>query len=111
MVVTFFPATAEMGVTQERVGCPSMCTVQAPHSAIPQPDLVPVSFRWSRMAHSRGMSGSTSRSCGWLLTFSLIAIRRLRIGTPPDRLDPGRFFSCTHHYSDAVRAYAIYRKR
>ena len=33
MVVTFLPATAEIGVTQERTGLPSTCTVQAPHCA------------------------------------------------------------------------------
>ena len=31
-----------MEVMQERAGAPSMCTVQAPHSAMPQPNLVPV---------------------------------------------------------------------
>ena len=42
MVVTCLPATAETGVTHERIGLPSRCTVQAPHSAMPQPNLVPV---------------------------------------------------------------------
>ena len=45
MVVIFLPATAEMGVTQERVAAPLTCTVQAPHCAMPQPNLVPVSPR------------------------------------------------------------------
>ena len=43
MVVIFLPATAATGVTQERSGAPSTCTVQAPHCAMPQPNLVPVS--------------------------------------------------------------------
>ena len=33
MVVTCWPATEEIGVMQERVAWPSMCTVQAPHCA------------------------------------------------------------------------------
>ena len=45
MVVIFLPCAAETGVTHERVAWPSMCTVQAPHSAMPQPNLVPVSCR------------------------------------------------------------------
>ena len=42
MVVMDFPAAALKGSTQERVALPSMCTVHAPHSAMPQPNLVPV---------------------------------------------------------------------
>jgi len=41
MVVTFFPSARETGATQERTAWPSICTVQAPHSAMPQPYLVP----------------------------------------------------------------------
>src|SRR5882762_6946075 len=42
IVVIFLPATAEIGKTHDRVATPSTCTVQAPHSAIPQPNFVPV---------------------------------------------------------------------
>src|SRR6266850_3773710 len=42
MVVIFLPSAAEIGVTHERVGRPSRCTVHAPHSAMPQPNFVPV---------------------------------------------------------------------
>jgi hypothetical protein len=42
IVVMDLPCTALTGSTQERVAWPSMCTVQAPHSAMPQPNLVPV---------------------------------------------------------------------
>ena len=56
MVVTLLFATAESGVTQARTGWPSTCTVQAPHSAMPQPNLVPVSPSSSRRAHSSGVS-------------------------------------------------------
>ncbi len=58
MVVTLRPATAETGVTHERVARPSMCTVQAPHWAMPQPNLVPVMCSSSRITHSSGVSGS-----------------------------------------------------
>ena len=60
MVVIFFPATALTGVVQERTGWPSTCTVQAPHSAMPQPYLVPVSVSFSRITHSKGMSAGAS---------------------------------------------------
>ncbi len=60
MVVIFLPAAAETGVTHERTGWPSRCTVQAPHRAAPQPNLVPVMSRLSRMTQSRGVTGSAS---------------------------------------------------
>ena len=50
----------ESGVWHDRIGCPSTCTVHAPQSAIPQPNLVPVRFRLSRRIHSSGVSGGTS---------------------------------------------------
>ncbi len=49
-----------IGSMQERSGVPSTCTVQAPHWAMPQPNLVPVSFNRSRRTHSSGMSGGAS---------------------------------------------------
>jgi hypothetical protein len=50
---------------QERIGLPSTCTVQAPHMATPQPNLVPVSLRCSRSTHNSGVSlpALTSRRC------------------------------------------------
>jgi hypothetical protein len=60
MVVIFWPTAAEIGVMQERPAAPSRCTVQAPHSAAPQPNLVPVMFRLSRSAHRMGVDGSAS---------------------------------------------------
>jgi hypothetical protein len=60
MVVIFFPATLETGVTQERVAAPSMCTVQAPHKAMPHPNFVPVIPSVSRKTHSSGILGLTS---------------------------------------------------
>src|SRR5256885_1832280 len=60
IVVTRLLATAEMGSTQVRVATPSRCTVQAPHCAMPQPNLVPVSPSVSRSTQSSGVSGATS---------------------------------------------------
>ena len=60
MVVTALPATADAGTLQERIAWPSIRTVQAPHWAMPQPNLVPVSLSESRSTHSNGVSGSTS---------------------------------------------------
>src|SRR4051812_23167536 len=70
MVVTGLFPTALIGVWQDRIGSPSRCTVQAPHSAIPQPNLVPVRPSASRNTHRRGVCGSTSTSTG--LPFTLI---------------------------------------
>src|SRR6202011_815170 len=57
------------GVMQERVATPSTCTVQAPHSAMPQPNLVPVMPSTSRNTHSSGVSPSTSTL--WVLPLTL----------------------------------------
>src|SRR5208282_6728690 len=50
----------ETGVWQLRTALPLRCTVQAPHWPIPQPYLVPFSFRTSRITHNRGISAGTS---------------------------------------------------
>ena len=60
IVVTDFPATELTGVTHDRMGVPSTCTVQAPHSAMPHPYFVPINLAFSRMAQSRGTSGRVS---------------------------------------------------
>ena len=60
MVVTDLPATVDTGMLQERMARPSIITVQAPHWAMPQPNLVPVSLSESRSTHSSGVSGSRS---------------------------------------------------
>src|ERR1700732_2970782 len=74
MGVIFLPATFPMGVTQERAAAPSICTVQAPHSAMPQPNFVPVMFRVSRNTHSSGISGVTSTVCGLPFSNKLMAM-------------------------------------
>src|SRR5262245_33071857 len=75
MVVTFPAPTVETAVTQERVGLPSRCTVQAPHCAIPPPNFVPVRPRVSRKTQSSGVSGLTSTLCCLPLTFREIISR------------------------------------
>src|SRR5215469_5488895 len=71
MVVTCLPLTRERGETQERIARPSRWTVQAPQSAMPQPNLVPVSPRESRKIQRKATGkGYTekrifpSRDCG-----------------------------------------------
>src|SRR5580698_4892145 len=72
MVVIFFPAASPTIMEQERAAWPSIWTVQAPHMACPQPNLVPVRFRRSRIAHSSGICGLTSSS--WLSPLMLSVI-------------------------------------
>src|SRR5689334_2098050 len=60
MVVIDFPETIRTGTEHDRIGCASKCTVHAPHAAMPQPNLLPVSPRVSRSTHRSGISGSTS---------------------------------------------------
>src|SRR2546422_10640380 len=82
MVTTFLFATAEIGVMQERTACPSTWTVQAPQSAIPQPNLVPVRPISSRSVHSRGVSPGTSTLCrlplmsSWIIAALLLSSSR-----------------------------------
>src|ERR1035438_9484570 len=61
MVVTDFPPARDTGATHERTASPLICTVHAPHCAMPHPYFVPVSPSCSRMTHSSGVEGSTSR--------------------------------------------------
>src|SRR5262245_27059198 len=75
MVVTFLPATVEIGVVQDRVGCPLIWTVQAPHRAMPQPNLVPVSPSVSRRTHSSGICGVTSTLCRFPFNVKSIGIK------------------------------------
>src|SRR4029077_14175869 len=74
MVVTFFPCTLETGVMQERAASPLMCTVQAPQSAMPQPNLVPVRSRVSRNTQSSGICGSTLTVVDLPLSVNVVAI-------------------------------------
>ena len=54
------PSRRPIGTEHDRIGAPLMCTVQAPHWAMPQPNFVPVRPTASRKAQSSGVSGSRS---------------------------------------------------
>src|ERR1700736_2007601 len=71
IVVTLAEPTDATGVMHERIGCPSRCTVQAPHKAMPQPNFGPKIPSASRNAHKSGMSGSTSATIILPLMFKL----------------------------------------
>src|SRR5437588_11709436 len=51
-----------------------MCTMQAPHRPAPQPNLVPVSLRPSRMIHNSGVSGGASVEAALPFTVKLVAM-------------------------------------
>src|SRR4029453_14754001 len=74
MVVISEVQMLSIGVMHERVGSPLTCTVQAPQSAIPQPNFVPVRPRTSRNTHRSGVSPSTSTLCVFPLTLIAKAI-------------------------------------
>ena len=64
MVVICLRATVLTGVAQERVGRPSRWTVQAPHAAMPQPNLVPVSPMHVPQDPEQGHVTRVRRPCG-----------------------------------------------
>src|SRR5260370_1347923 len=70
MVVTSLPAARDTGVTHDRTASSSRCKVHAPHTAIPQPNLVPVSPSVSRTTQRSGVSGPTSTASSLPLTLS-----------------------------------------
>jgi len=78
MVVTCLPAAVPKGITHERTALPSTCTVQAPHNAMPQPNLVPCNPAISRMAHSSGMDGSASSVVEMPLSTKVVDMKSLR---------------------------------
>src|ERR1700730_2919714 len=104
MVVIFPAPTAFTRVTHERIGCPSRCTVHAPHNAMPQPNLVPVRPSVSRSTHSNGMSGSTSTSVSLPLTLSLIIAPPAPENPAHERaLELARAHRARHRYYTAGR--------
>jgi hypothetical protein len=68
------PAAPLIGVMDDRIALPLLCTVQAPQRAIRQPNFVPVSPSVSRKYHNSGMSGSASklRSTPFTLSFTIL---------------------------------------
>src|SRR6185312_10608205 len=94
IVVTARSPTTPTRRRHERTGLPSMCTVQAPHWAMPQPYLVPVIPSTSRNTQSSGVSPSTSMSCcaplilmvkGMVGSFSASNGREIRRASPTSR--------------------------
>src|SRR5579884_4093855 len=75
MVVTSLPSTSPTTNPHERTASPLMCTVQAPHCAMPHPNLVPVNPISSRMTQSSGVSGSVSSRYAFPFTFKDIMAR------------------------------------
>src|ERR1700756_1586922 len=80
MVVIADAPMLSIDVMQERVAVPSICTVHAPHSAMPHPNFVPVMPSTSRSTHKSGVSPSTSTLCVVPLTLMVKAIR------PPEQV-------------------------
>jgi len=68
------PAISEICVWQENARLPSICTMQAPHKPVPQPNLVPVSLRSSRITHNSGVVGGASLDAALPFTVKLMAI-------------------------------------
>src|SRR5262245_25960594 len=68
-IVVISPPTSPTRSEQDRTATPSTCTVQAPHTAIPQPYFGPVNPSSSRSTQSSGMSSSTFTSNVFWLTF------------------------------------------
>src|SRR5271157_1177354 len=109
MVVIGLPATAEMGVTHDCTGWPSMWTVQAPHSDMPHPNLVPVMPSVSRKTQSSGMAETASTDCGLPFKVNLTAgiltllwahsLERVYANWPANRqcapIDLARFPECS----------------
>src|SRR4249920_739220 len=68
------PAISETCVWQAYARLPSICTMQAPHRPVPQPNLVPVSLRPSRITHNNGVAGGASVDAAFPFTMKLVAI-------------------------------------
>ena len=79
MVVIAFPAASDNGVTHERRGSPSKCTVQMPQMPTPQPYFVPLSPRYSRNTQSNGISAAAATAAAVPLTV------RVKVGWSPPR--------------------------
>jgi len=87
MVVILSPAVAETGIKHDRIGRPSICTVHAPHSPMPHPNLVPFNFNESLITQSNGVLGSKSdSSCSApLIDIFIYTISDARAATPIPR--------------------------
>src|SRR4030088_1215387 len=68
------PPISETCVWQEYARLPSICTMHAPHRPVPQPNLVPVSFKPSRITHNNGVAGGASVDAALPFTVKLVAV-------------------------------------
>jgi len=91
MVVMAWPTAALAGITQDRLGMPSKCTVHAPQRATPQPNLVPFVPSTSRKTHSSGMSGGTSSFWDFPLILSVTIVLASRYCARFVRIARNRF--------------------
>src|ERR1700716_558528 len=66
------PAISETCVWHEYARLPSICTMHAPHRPVPQPNLVPVSLRPSRITHNNGVAGGASVDAALPFTMKLV---------------------------------------
>src|ERR1700716_1317559 len=66
------PPISETCVWQEYARLPSICTMHAPHRPVPQPNLVPVSLRSSRITHNNGAAGGASAKVALPFTVKLV---------------------------------------
>src|SRR5262249_32811553 len=71
-----------------------MCTMQAPHKPVPQPNLVPVSLRSSRITHSSGVAGGAAVEAALPFTVKLVAMLVL-----PDERIASRYCYSFFRYS------------
>lgn len=102
MVICFL-ATVPTGVTHDRLGDPSLRTVQAPHWPSPHPYLLPVKSRWSRRTVSRLVCESASMRCLLPLTNSsaILSISHPKVEAEGSALNPVRIFAARPCLVDA----------
>ena len=100
MVVIFAPSSAPIGTEQERIGMPSICTVQAPHCAIPQPNFVPVRPITSRNTQRSGVSGSILTCRDVPLTSIVITV-----ASPQSRVMRGSWINASSSHKHALETW------
>src|SRR5262249_29666486 len=66
------PPISETCVWHAYARLPSICTMHAPHRPVPQPNLVPVSLRPSRITHNNGVAGGASVDAALPFTVKLV---------------------------------------
>src|SRR5262245_51368208 len=66
------PPISETCVWHAYARLPSICTMQAPHRPVPQPNLVPVSLRPSRITHNNRVAGGASVDAALPFTMKLV---------------------------------------